>query len=522
MQTISPHPARRSSVRFARKYGPTFNTFDDVANVSLCAQELGPVHIDCRFRHSKTILGVLEATGNRAGILYVDLGFCQPTNCPLTSAVIWISLEEGIKEEKNGPTGGGKRTKSTAPLKPTRNTSLSGEPEIVQIEPHSGKSHLPQFTNDLGPRQLEGKPTDMTTKNTIHLTPEVNFLGNGGGGLGYDHEETFTQTSRWMFTGNVLPGSKFGAMPRNGDGPRGMIYRTLKWELSGDDFQRQSRHSSVIQTAFTLEHDIDPFLIRVEIQGKLRRNSERLKSNMQRLLRFPSGPQKKDAKSTILVIPDKEQIPTRRLDPIAKGLPLQMERLNLEGLRVQLPDSIPVSFQDVSQAARSSNARTETAVEEDHSDPIVPLHSQQSSPPIYKPPKQFTSPVIRQPTMQPIASRLGSIEATPVGSCGPLLVCPQFERAEQSRDNPQPSRQQAHTRCRTEGGHIMLSTLHNPQPEPIQISPRVDSIIQDTSKKELDELAVQIAQIPVLLFLIEWLIYLAACLPVKMSKKNVK
>ncbi|KAJ5538228.1 hypothetical protein N7494_007707 [Penicillium frequentans] len=514
MQTVQPHSARQPPARFARKYGPAFNTFDHLANVSLCSQELGPIHIDCRFRHSKTQLGVLGSAENQAGILYVDFAFSQPKDSHLTSAVIWISLEEEEEKEeqqsrRNGPR---ERKKPTTVSKYSQNTN----PQLILIEPRLGKSRFLQLTHDFGPRQLEGEPTNVTTKNVMHLTPELNVLGNGGGGLGCDREQTFTQSSRWTFTGNLLPGSRFILRPQNENGTKAMVYRTLKWELSGDDFSRQSTHSNVIQTAFTLEHDMDPFYIRVEIQGKLKKSSDRLKSNVKQLLRFPRQSQQKDAKSLILVFPDKDKKPIRRLDPIVKGLPLQMERLNLEGLRVQLPDSLPVSFR-----VQDSNAEKQTAMEQDRTEPVT--ESQKSNLPKNKAPEILPSPIIRRPitdppTTQPIPQsiqyRPQPMEKPPALAHDYLLVSPKPEQTENHHTGLQYSMHRTQIRCRTEG-NAMLAASDTPLPKPVPISPQVVSLRETPSDKDLDKLAIQLAQFPVLILILEWFVYVVTLFPVR-------
>ncbi|KAK4868047.1 hypothetical protein LT330_007245 [Penicillium expansum] len=491
VQTTTP---RQSPARFARKYGPAFNRFD------------GPIHIDCRFRHSKTQLGVLGTAQNQAGILYVDLTFSQPKDCPLTSAVVWISLEEEDKDWKKEHKFRKRRTKST-PMNSSRNDL---DPFEI-AKPRYGKSRFLQFTHDFGPKQLEGRPTNMTTKSVMHLTPEVNVLGNGGGGLGYDREQTFTQASRWMFTGNLLPGSRLLANPENINYSRAMVYRTLKWELSKDDLQRQSTHSSEIQTAFTFEHDMEPFYIRVEIQGKLKRNSKHLRSNVKQLFKFHSDNQKEVGKSMILVIPDKERKLTRRLDPIAKVLPFQMERLNLEGIRVQFPDSLPVSYQDAPQVAQYLSAESETAVEEGYSctDPVDSTKGKQSSLPAYKSPEILPSSLVPQPIVQPIPRGLWSIKESPIVAQEPVLISLKDKISVPSHVQPHSSMDSTQI-----GENGVLPTSQNSKLKPDHLSSRVTSLTQNPSEKELNELAAQIAQFPVLVLIFEWVIYVVTFLPV--------
>lgn len=60
----------------------------------------------------------------------------------------------------------------------------------------------------------------------------------------------------------------------------------------------------------------------------------------------------------------------------------------------------------------------------------------------------------------------------------------------------------------------MLPTSQNVQLNPVQLSPRATSLAQNPSEKELNELAAQIDQFPVSIFIFEWVIYVVTFLPV--------
>lgn len=511
MQTVPSAPTRRSA-RFGRKYGPTFNGFDNMANVSLCSQEIGPIHIDCRFRHSKTQLGILGAAENRAGILYVDLTFTQPKGCRLTNAVVWISLEDTAEPERSKIMP---RTKRTDLHKTKSESGNSGPADFRIVEPRANNSRFLQFTHDFGPRQLEGQPTEVTTKKRYHFTPEINVLGNGGGGLGYDREHEIKQTSCWMFTGNILPGSRFPANAQFDNGTRGMVYRTLKWELSEDDLQPQSTHSNVIQTAFTFEHDNDPFFIRVEIQGKLRRVSDRLK---RKFLMFPSETKKKEGSSVVLVLPDKELEPKRRLDPIARGLPYQMERLNLESLRVQLPSSLPASFQELSEPLPGLNnlpRKTEVGNNDDHvsisyrARPTITQSESSERVPSLPPTRQLSHEAASKFEIPKSASESleESSKKVPSTTSSKNPQTP-IHRPLTQRENYQWSKEQ----CKAEAIH----------PETVLISPRFETLEEVSSQSHLDELKQHLFQYPVLLLVIQWTVYLMKLLPTNVRRKQLK
>lgn len=360
MPDVPGQSPRRVSARFSRRYGPTFNYFDHLANVSLCSQKLRQVEIDCRFRLSKTNWGVLGSAETQAGILYMDFSFAQPKHCRLSSASVWVSIEdfERVKDtikldtvpvqSASGEGASAHRGRMRSGAAPEHRETEAANTTREGNEFKDMRSLLfPRLTPDFGPRQLAGKPTRVTTKKTRHLTPEVNVFGNGAGGLGWDHEQSFEQSSRWTFTGNLLQGSKFGTRAAN------FVYRTLKWELSEDCFQPQGTHSNTIQTAFTLEHNRKPFIIRIEIQGKLESRRDRMKSHMEQLLKFPGDPRKSQGISLTRIEPGPEKA-TRRLDAIAEGLPMDMERLNLEAVPPQFPTTLPISFQETNQLSRDS------------------------------------------------------------------------------------------------------------------------------------------------------------------------
>ncbi|KAJ5288706.1 hypothetical protein N7478_001736 [Penicillium angulare] len=492
MQSESSRTAGQSATRFGRKYGPKFNAFDKKSNISMCSQELGPVHIDCRFRHSKTQLGVLHSPDNRAGILYIDIAFSQPNDCCLRSAVVWITLEQ----YKSGSQSTLRAT-GRAPLSRSHKAGSKKPYPAIDIEPAVEiDSDVPknlQFTHYFGPKQLEGKPTQMLTKHTMHLTPEFNVLGNGGGGLGYERERSVMSSSRWIFTGHILPGSRSAEDRRHENNFHSMTYRTLKWELSEDELQPQPTHSSVIQTACALEHDDRPFFIRVEIEGKLRKRSAQLKSNVKQLFKFPSEVSRDDSRSSILVLPDKNERPTKRLDNIAEGLHLDMERLNMEGLGVQMPGSLPVSFQSSSEVPPKCDF-TPTNKGQEKLETSTTQEKQPEHLLGFEALKTISSQINPEPFPSIRESEV-KIPATPGDHIYDLVSAQRLHSDIQS--HLARNRQQ---RCK--------GSLDNPLSTREETSKSADIQLQSLKSAESEELAAALADMPMILTLCQWMIYI--------------
>ncbi|OBT53954.1 hypothetical protein VE04_04748 [Pseudogymnoascus sp. 24MN13] len=308
----------------ARKFGRSFECFDSLSSASVGNRELGKVKIDCRFRLSKSKWGVLGNAERSAGILYMDLCFDQPKDCRLSSATVLLTLDHEVNDID--------RYRRPDPVSISRASSL-------------------QMTNYFGPRQLSGKQTTVNMKSTYRLTPEVHVMGTGLGGLGKDVETKREVTSRWTFTGQLQPGKT-------------AAYRTLKWELSENELDLQSLHSSTIHTGFTFEHDQKPCYLRVEITGKLRGVRNRIKEN----LKFPPKRSKNQGETVVKIDLGPQHKFNTRLDSLADGLAMAMEMENYEKIPVEMPEAIPAFFQEVSnqqsQLAATSNPAPPPSSEE--------------------------------------------------------------------------------------------------------------------------------------------------------------
>lgn len=281
------------------KYGRCeFERVDHVASSHMRAGhgKIGKVEIDCKFLFTKSQWGVLNPSRHPAGIIYLDLDFLQPADCRLRSATVLVTLEEdGAKHNSN------EANPTTCPV---------------------------QFTDYYGPKNLSGLERVVRTRRTKNMTPAVQFLGNGAGGLGIDTERMKHTTSRWKFSGHIRPGA-------------GSIwYNELRWELEESSLEDQPMHSNVIHTAFAIAHNKKRLYMNVKITGKLASRSERFR----RKFKF-GGSLTPEEETVTTVIEWRNGYPCeKRLDKMAKGLALAMEAENLASVPLEVPDAMSAGF----------------------------------------------------------------------------------------------------------------------------------------------------------------------------------
>lgn len=301
--------SQQTRPRFARKYGRSYQYFGQLSSASLGSRHMGKVRVDCRFRLSESQWGTINKS-SPAGILYVDLNFDQPQDCRLKSAAVLVTLE---KEE----------------------------PLDSDTKPQSLNHNTLQLTDYYGPKHINGEPTVLPTKRVYQFMPEANAMGCSGGGVGIQNEQTTNEVRRWAFTGQLMPGKSPSSA---------VAYRTLKWELTENEFDSQSFHSNVIRTGFAFEHDREVFRIRVEINGKLQKRTRQLKEawkDKTRHFRFP--PEAKQDQGSAVTLVDVRQTKQfkRQLDSLAIGLPDEMIKRNQLDVPVEVPNSMPSLFQEL-------------------------------------------------------------------------------------------------------------------------------------------------------------------------------
>ncbi|KAJ6442077.1 hypothetical protein O9K51_05629 [Purpureocillium lavendulum] len=255
----------------------------------LGSRSIGKVNIDCRLRFSESRWGVL-GDSRPAGILYVDLTFDQPRHCKLSSATVLISLEED--DETADETGGATEH---------NNVSL-------------GRLRMCDF----GPRLLTGEPTTLDSKTEWSFTPEANVGIGTVGGIGVRREKAISHVSFWVLKGNMLT-----AVDKRRK-TSGIVYRTLKWELTENELAWQPMDKSVVHTGFAFEHGLKRFHIKVEIRGKVRGVAGKLRGV------FPPKLKRHQGISFTVVEPGSESDARKEsLDSMAQTLEARMRDRNL-------------------------------------------------------------------------------------------------------------------------------------------------------------------------------------------------
>ncbi|KAL4882489.1 hypothetical protein BJY04DRAFT_217398 [Aspergillus karnatakaensis] len=296
-----------------RRFGRTYRELDAAVDTSLCYKEIGKVQVDCKLCVCQSQWGQLETSGSPVAIVYMDLTFHQPLNCRLASATVRITLDEAVTTIQEDQVNGNKAKVG------------------VYL-----KNEL-RMTDYFGPKNITGEPISVTVTKTVHLTPQINVLGSGASGLGFDYAQAVNYNTRWSFTGRLQPGERIA-------GSRGTMYRALIWELCENELGGRPTHSNVIHTGFALEHTDSAFWMDIKIEGKLQSKRDRVRDAI-RYLKFPSPHDRDQGTSSTLMCPDTTSSEPRKvLDMIVQGLPSDMEQRNFMRIPVHIPDSLPVSF----------------------------------------------------------------------------------------------------------------------------------------------------------------------------------
>jgi hypothetical protein len=288
MASIAPQPL------ISRRYGRSLLSCTPTPVTFLSHKEIGKVDVDCRLRLSKSQWGVIGKNKNPGGIIYLDLNFDQPADCKLSSASVSVTLEEHRVLKENALFA----------------------------------------TDQFGPKRLTGELHEVPVTKNYRFTPHVDVLGAGAGGVGIDASKQKVLSSRWSFTGQLLFAED------KDDATREKVYRRLKWELAENKLESRVLHSNLFHAGFTFEHERQPFYLKIEIEGKLRRTKDRIMNR----LKFPPDSQKKDGVSWTLIDPGVPGKSTRRLDALADGLSKAMEMENLQDIPMQIPEALPASF----------------------------------------------------------------------------------------------------------------------------------------------------------------------------------
>ncbi|KAF4909350.1 hypothetical protein CGCF415_v005980 [Colletotrichum fructicola] len=301
--------------RFGRSDFERFNEEKAVGDHTLLRRSsIGKVEIECNYRWKQARWGVLGPDKNPAGIVFIDVSFGQPPEHNLSNATILITLSE---DEPAPHSRFGRR-------KPVR-TSLDSENAV-------------QVTEYFGPHAIYGPQGISLETNERSFQPNI---GAGGiveiGGVGTRRNITRQYVDSWTFK---------GTQKRAKDG---IGLRCLEWELTENDTERKPLHNHVFYTAFAFEHSGRPVNMRVEIGGRLKSKTERGK---ERFFRFCSrSGDKENVIVTQIDLSTARNDFREKLDQLAFGLNMDMQRINLEAIPVEMPGPTQATFEQVASDA---------------------------------------------------------------------------------------------------------------------------------------------------------------------------
>lgn len=221
--------------------------------------------VDCSFLVQESKFGILSINGRTwpAGIIRMEINFKQSRGSKITWATVQVSLDGEHQA-----------------LQPYRDSAITDPQHLVAV------THL-------GPSQLFGDPLTIAETRAVHATPTVSFPGGEVSGFGADGQRSYEHSTRWRFTGNRKPRDDGGGMQ--------LVYNTLEWELEENDYEKQSSHGNKFQTAFAFANNGQPFLLRVEIQGRTHAFGGRFKNKVKGAFKFGSRAHQEQTISTTLV-----------------------------------------------------------------------------------------------------------------------------------------------------------------------------------------------------------------------------
>lgn len=172
-------PALYSALRRFGRYEP-FLRFDHLSSgrASLGSKSVGKITVDCRFLFKKSRWGVLGESQFPAGILYLDLNIGPPQGCKVKSATVTVTLDDSDECIY----------------------SLTSDDRDLYHD-----SDCPvEMTGYFSPQPLLGEEKSTEFRRTMRMTPEVQAMGFGVGGIGGESEKAFKASSRWTFMGQVF------------------------------------------------------------------------------------------------------------------------------------------------------------------------------------------------------------------------------------------------------------------------------------------------------------------------------
>ncbi|KAF3803725.1 hypothetical protein GCG54_00004904 [Colletotrichum gloeosporioides] len=235
----------------------------------------------------------------------------QPSGYSLSRANVTITLSE-----ENNSEGMGRNSRDR------------------HIQPSLSSEYAVQVTEFFGPQSLAGVQTTRHEVEDKAINPTI-AAGElfEVSGMGVRRTVSRDRTDCWTFKGTRKRAK------------HGVGLRTLVWELRESGTEKQL-HNHVFYTAFAFEHSKNPVIMCVEVEGRLRSMVKQSKHN---ILQFCSqSGTSNNSMYTRIDFSSSRPITSKRLDNIARGLNMAMQRENIEAVPVEVPGPTTASFQQLS------------------------------------------------------------------------------------------------------------------------------------------------------------------------------
>lgn len=306
MTRSSEHPVLKGEVwdRKAGRYD--FRRFDHISSTSkrVGCKSIGEVGVDCRFHFKDSHWGTLGNNKNDAGIIHMEINFNQPPGHKLEWARIQLTLDEDDPRLDS--------------YEQDRRRRIRDVPVLI--------------TDHYGPRYIVGSMKKTSIEKSWEVEPSIEWSGIGVSLGKYGSKKHFEHESRWTFQ-SYKPETKDRRNRHFGE-------KVLRWELSESDFERYPIQKNQVFTAFAYEYGGQPFLMKVEICGRLAKFRDRLRGTRERVkdsLKFgPRHGKDEDMTTTLIGQYLGERLP---LDERARALPTEIIKKNVETQPREVPDT---------------------------------------------------------------------------------------------------------------------------------------------------------------------------------------
>jgi len=223
-----PKPSR------IQKHGRYQSKYKDLDMRSLGHQSFGKATVDCCYYASQARWG--QFGGKNVGVLYLKLAYSQTPQDRLSWARVHMEL---------------------------------GPSEQGQSSPQIREPFAPDFLPGTKLEEIQATGTRWW-----RVKPRIDATSLGGfEGFDVGRIEEYIRTHRSIFVGNILP---------DGEGPE---YRKIAWLWVSNPAEPQTEGRLPVHLGIVVEHESEPFSVKVWVEGKLRSRLRRLRFGFQKMTR---------------------------------------------------------------------------------------------------------------------------------------------------------------------------------------------------------------------------------------------